>query len=182
MTKRRRLTKVAIALASVALLCYAGWHAFRAVTAYTFLLAFSEMADEEPLFDFEHRSVETIGRFTDSDAESNYNFVANGTGISFPDGTVMDQYDDSWGQIACCFQLPPDVLLPDLLSSRFQKSGDTNREPVAFPDLTEPNRNVPPFAKKYETTSFVNSYPITLYADLESNRVWVDHRYPSPMD
>ncbi|TWU37117.1 hypothetical protein Poly41_32440 [Novipirellula artificiosorum] len=182
MPKAKRSTKAVIAVASMAALTFAAWHAFRTLTAYVVLLSFSELADEGPLFDLEHRSVETIGEFTDSDAQSHYNFVTGGTGISFPDGTVADQYDDSWEQVSCCFQLQFDSELPSFLPSRFVESSLAKGETIMFPGLTEANRNVPPSAKRYEAPSLVNSHRVTLYVHAESKRIWVNHRYPSPMD
>ncbi|TWU20169.1 hypothetical protein Pla52o_46840 [Novipirellula galeiformis] len=182
MTKRKRLTKVVVVATVVTLLGIVGWHTLRAITAFMFLSALGELSDEGPLFGLEHRSVETIGQFTDSDAESNYNFVANGTGISFPDGTVLDQHDDSWGQVSCCFQLPTDAILPMIPSDRFGEPLLTSEETTTFPDLSEANRKVPALTKRYDTTSLINSHSVTLYVHPGSNRVWVAHRYPSPMD
>jgi hypothetical protein len=182
MPKAKRSTKALIAVAIFAMLVFVGWRAFRALTAYAILLAFSELADEGPLFELEHRSVETVGQFTDSDAQSHYSYVASGTGISVPDGTTADQYDDSWGQVECCFQLTPTTELLSIIPSRFKESAQTTAEVAVFPGLTEANRNVPPSAKKYEAPSLNNSHWVILYVHPESARIWVNQRYPSPMD
>ena len=125
--------------------------------------------------------MQVVGHFSDSDAESNYALICNGLGLTFPDGTTIDQHDNAWDRIVCSFQFESGSAMPSLTAEQFQpceRSGET----IFFADLTENNRGVPDSAIKYEVTIQGNPYTQILYSDPETSRIWVYFGYRPPMD
>jgi hypothetical protein len=182
MLNRKRITIFLAVVVGAAFFGYAAIQGFRVLTLYAIAVSLNEMPEGESLFDMSHQSVQTTGNFTDSTAKSNYNFVTGGLGLSFPDGCVLDQYDDSWGFVYCCFEGNDDIALPALPSDRFSTDTNTTETTVSFDNLTIKNRVVPDDAVRYKLISKPDIYDKTIYSHPPSRRIWVRYGYRPPFD
>jgi len=163
-----------------------------AVRNYYYKQRFSEMLFEaiekdpslldEISLDFTHSSSEIVGQLKDRDAESNFNFVNSGLHLLIPDGTRMDQHDNAWGNVWCCSTFPAESDFPVLPESTFSIRKRTGTQPIVFPMLTEPNRDVPEDVTIYDITVPNDPYMKMAFSHPESNRLWVNYGYRPPTD
>ena len=126
-----------------------------------------------------HIKAQTVGEFSNPDAKEVYQFVTSGTGISFPSGTVVEIHDDGWDSIHCCFI----VTVSDYAKfiERFSQSPVTPRErATSFSLLTQSNQLLPASACRLNSEELKSHH--SMFADHETNRIWLDMRYAGPFD
>ena len=123
-----------ILLGTVCLL-FVGYVAFNLAAAFTLSSALNVMAEDESLFDLSHRSVQIVGEFDDETAKSNFRFVNGGLKLQIPDGTKIDQHDNAWDRVVCCFTFPPAEKFPDLLEPIFEERQQITQA-LSFSDLS----------------------------------------------
>jgi hypothetical protein len=181
MFSRKRIFTTGIVLASFALIGVLAWAAYQFLIGFAFAGLIGELLEDEALFDLSHRSVQVVGDFSDSDAESNYNFVTECLGIQFLDGTVVDQHDNAWDRIVCCFQIESHAISPSFPPEKFTAC-ERGNERVIFPDLSETNRDVPSAAAKYDVIIPDDPYAKIVYHHPETDRIWIYFGYRPPMD
>ena len=120
MAKRKRLITIGIVFLGIAFLGFVAWWAGRILLGLALVFLVGEAIQDEGLFDFDHSSVQVVGHFSDSDAESNYALICNGLSLTFPDGTTIDQHDNAWDRIVCSFQFESGSAMPSLTAEQFQ--------------------------------------------------------------
>ncbi|WDQ15123.1 hypothetical protein [Rhodopirellula sp. P2] len=182
-----RSTKLRLSLyvltGAVALLSL-GVFAYRLLMATALALVLEDIADDEDfsLFGSSHSSVQTVGEFNDETAESNYRFVTGGLGFGFTDGTEIDQHDNAWDILVCCFTIPQGGPFPDFSDQRFVEGARPDSASSEFAILTPENQAVPVTARRFDLILPDDHYRKYLYSDAKSNRVWVRYGYQPPTD
>ena len=169
-----------ILLGTVCLL-FVGYVAFNLAAAFTLSSALNVMAEDESLFDLSHSSVQIVGEFDDETAKSNFRFVNGGLKLQIPDGTEIDQHDNAWDRVVCCFTFPLAENFPELPEPIFEEREQITQE-LNFSNLSLQNREIPSGIKVYDEHIAENPYTQFVCSHPDTRRLWVYYGYRPPTD
>jgi hypothetical protein len=128
--------------------------------------------------------IQEVGAMTDGDVRQAYGFVSSATGLSFPNRTSVNLCDDGWGKAVGCFSIPPAEIDAFLARNALVPApSPTPVEPSFFADLSADNRDVPNTAIQHALKAPPAwDYPILIYFDKRTGKLWVECNYRPPYD